>query len=283
MSAEIIDGRVIAQNLRQQISEEVAKLHEQTGTIPGLHVILIGDDPASQVYVQNKQKAADSVGIRSTVERYPDDVSHQKIIDRLKELREDPRVHGILVQTPVPPQIDFDEVVETIGPDKDVDGFHPYNLGMLASGNPRLIACTPLGIMHMLHYAGVEIRGRHAVVVGRSRTVGRPMAMLLLNENATVTTAHSQTRDLGEMTRQADILVVAVGRPRTVRGDMIKPGAVVIDVGINRVEGSLVGDVDFESARNVAGRITPVPGGVGPMTIATLLQNTYRVAAGEWQ
>lgn len=282
MSAEIIDGRQIAQQYRQELAEKITRLQAEKGITPGLRVVLIGDDPASHVYVNNKQKAAESVGINSSIERFDADVPHDAVAERIQDLRNDPNVHGILVQWPVPPQIRYDELIDLIGPDKDVDGFHPYNLGSLAGGHQRLVACTPLGIMNMLRTANISVAGKHAVVVGRSKIVGRPMSYLLLNANATVTVVHSYTRQMEVYTRQADILVVAAGRANLIDGSMIRPGATVIDVGINRLEGRLVGDVHFESAQTVAGAITPVPGGVGPMTIAMLLENTYRAATGAY-
>jgi methylenetetrahydrofolate dehydrogenase (NADP+)/methenyltetrahydrofolate cyclohydrolase len=278
VGAQLIDGKGIAAEIRQELTEEVAKLREQN-IVPGLTVVLVGDDPASQTYVRSKQRACEEVGIRSEVKRLPADTSQSQLIDLLKELNQDPKVHGILVQLPLPKHMDADEVLRAIDPGKDVDGFHPVNVGCLWTGlsHQGFVPCTPAGIMELLQRTGINPQGLHAVVVGRSNIVGKPIAALLLQANATVTICHSRTENLPEHCRGADILVAAVGKPRFIKGDWIKPGAVVIDVGINRVDGALCGDVD-ESAREAAGYLTPVPGGVGPMTIAELLSNTVAAA-----
>ena len=278
MGAQLIDGKGIAAEIRQEVKEEVAKLREQN-IVPGLTVVLVGDDPASQTYVRSKQRACGEVGIRSDVKKLPGDTSQSQLIELIEELNQDPEVHGILVQLPLPKHIDADAVLRKIDPTKDVDGFHPTNVGCLWTGlsHQGFVPCTPAGIMELLRRTGVDPRGLNAVVVGRSNIVGKPIAALLLEANATVTICHSRTQNLKEHCRRADILVVAVGKPRFIPGDWIKPSAVVIDVGINRVDGALCGDVD-ESAREVAGYLTPVPGGVGPMTIAELLQNTVKAA-----
>ncbi|NLJ68688.1 MAG: bifunctional methylenetetrahydrofolate dehydrogenase/methenyltetrahydrofolate cyclohydrolase FolD [Firmicutes bacterium] len=278
MGAQLIDGKGIAAEIRQELTEEVAKLREQN-IVPGLTVVLVGDDPASQTYVRSKQRACEEVGIRSEVKRLPADTSQSQLIDLIKELNQDPKVHGILVQLPLSKHMDADEVLRAIDPGKDVDGFHPVNVGCLWTGlsHQGFVPCTPAGIMELLQRTGINPQGLHAVVVGRSNIVGKPIAALLLQANATVTICHSRTENLPEHCRGADILVAAVGKPRFIKGDWIKPGAVVIDVGINRVDGALCGDVD-ESAREAAGYLTPVPGGVGPMTIAELLSNTVAAA-----
>ena len=275
MAATIIDGKALAKEVRAQIKQRVAELAETTGKKPGLAVVLVGENPASQIYVRNKERAATNIGFTSKVIRLPKETSQEALLDLVDRLNRDDTVHGILVQMPLPRHIDDDAVIRAIDPDKDVDGFHVVNAGRLMVGQDGFQSCTPKGVMRMLKHLGVEIAGRHAVVVGRSNIVGKPMAMMLLRENATVTVCHSRTADLGAITRQADILVVAVGRSELIRGDMIKPGAVVIDVGMNRDEaGKLHGDVAFDEAVEVAGAITPVPGGVGPMTIAMLMENT---------
>ncbi|MBV2234025.1 MAG: bifunctional methylenetetrahydrofolate dehydrogenase/methenyltetrahydrofolate cyclohydrolase FolD [Sterolibacterium sp.] len=280
-TAHIIDGNALAATVREQLAEHAAKLRQQ-GVSPCLAVILVGEDPASAVYVRNKVQACEKADIRSLKDVYAADVDPATVMRRIAELNADPSVHGILVQLPLPPQFDSDAVLEAIAPAKDVDGFHAENVGALMQGMPRFIPCTPYGVMKMLDAAGVPLKGAEAVIVGRSNIVGKPMAMLLLAAGCTVTVCHSQTRDLAFHTRRADILVAAVGRPRMITGEMIKPGATVIDVGINRLPaaegGKLCGDVDFASASQVAGFITPVPGGVGPMTITMLLANTIEAA-----
>lgn len=281
MTAQILDGKALAEELRTSFRARVDALTAQ-GHRPGLVVILVGEDPASQVYVRNKVNACEKVGLYSEKLTYPVDVAPQVVLDKIAELNADPKIHGILVQLPLPSQFDADKVLEAIAPEKDVDGFHAENVGALMQGNPRFIPCTPYGVMKMLEKGGVDLGGKEAVVVGRSNIVGKPMAMLLLAQGATVTVCHSRTADLKFHTSRADVLVAAVGRPKMITGDMIKPGAVVIDVGINRLPpeqgGKLCGDVDFDSCKEVASLITPVPGGVGPMTITMLLANTIEAA-----
>ncbi len=278
MTARLIDGKALAQQVRDEVAIRVKSLHDR-GTEPALAVILVGDDPASQVYVKHKVADCQGVGMRSILDRLPAQTSEATLLARIRELNADPAVHGILVQLPLPGHIDANQVIATIAPAKDVDCFHVASVGALMAGLPGFKPCTPHGCMRMLQAAGVDPRGKHAVVVGRSNIVGKPMAMLLLQASATVTICHSATADLGAMTRQADILVAAVGRRRMITADMVKPGAVVIDVGMNRDEaGKLCGDVDFDAVRNVASWITPVPGGVGPMTRAMLLVNTIEAA-----
>ncbi|HEY2630694.1 MAG TPA: bifunctional methylenetetrahydrofolate dehydrogenase/methenyltetrahydrofolate cyclohydrolase FolD [Usitatibacter sp.] len=278
MSATLIDGKAIAAIYRQEFAVRCARLKER-GVVPGLAVLLVGEDPASQVYVRNKALACNATGIHSEVHALPATTTQPELIAFVERLNADPAIHGILVQLPLPKPLDARVVIEAILPEKDVDGFHYFNVGSLVVGEPAFYPCTPWGVMKMLEHEGIAIEGAHAVVVGRSTIVGKPMALLLLNAGATVTICHSKTRDLGAMTRQADILVAAVGKARMIKAGMVKPGAVVIDVGINRLpDGKLAGDVDFEAVREVASRITPVPGGVGPMTIAMLLGNTVKSA-----
>ena len=279
MPCRLIDGKTLASKVRGEVAAEVARLKAKHGTTPGLVVVLVGEDPASQVYVRNKRKASDEVGFGGSIIRLPADTSQAALLDQLDQLNADPTVHGILVQLPLPKQIDERAVVERVDPLKDVDGFHPYNAGLLAIGTPRFAACTPSGVVRMLMENGVETRGAHAVVLGRSQIVGKSMALLLMRKgpggDATVTVCHTATRDIAAVAREADILIAAMGRPEAVRGDWIKPGAVVIDVGIHkRADGSLCGDVHRAEAEAVAGMLSPVPGGVGPMTIAMLLKNT---------
>ena len=283
MTAKIIDGKALADAVRAELAEKAAALKATQGIVPCLAVILVGADPASAVYVRNKVAACEKAGFRSIRETYPADVEPLVVLGKIAALNADPAVHGILVQLPLPQQFDSDAVLEAIDPAKDVDGFHAENVGALMQGKPRFIPCTPYGVMKMLESANVPLKGAEAVIVGRSNIVGKPMAMLLLAQSCTVAVCHSRTRDLAFHTRRADILVAAVGQAKMIGGDMIKPGATVIDVGINRLQsgpdaGKLCGDVDFESARQVAGAITPVPGGVGPMTIAMLLANTLEAA-----
>ena len=284
MSAEIIDGKAIAAALRQRIAKAVSQLQENHNLTPCLAVVLVGEDAASQVYVRNKGIATKEAGMVSLEFRLPADTSQETLLEKVRELNNDPSVHGILVQFPVPEQISQQAVIDTISPDKDVDGLHPQNAGRLVSGLPALTPCTPTGSVILAKQTLGDLTGKHAVVIGRSNLVGKPVAQLLLNENCTVTMAHSRTKDLAAVCRQADILVAAVGIAEMVQGDWIKPGACVIDVGINRVAGAeagktrLVGDVDFAAASALAGYITPVPGGVGPMTIACLLRNTVTAA-----
>ncbi len=285
MSATIIDGKAAAAMLRADIAVEVARFAAATGRSPGLAVVLVGDDPASAVYVRSKGKATVEAGMESFEHRLPADTSEANLLALVDTLNADPAVDGILVQLPLPPQIDADKVITRIDPDKDVDGFHPVNAGRLATGLPGFVPCTPYGCLMLLRSQLGSLSGKSAVVIGRSNIVGKPMALLLLGDSCTVTIAHSRTVDLPAVVRQADIVVAAVGRAEMVKGDWLKPGATVIDVGINRVAGAepgktkLVGDVDFASASAVAGAITPVPGGVGPMTIACLIRNTLVSAA----
>ncbi|MBC7325289.1 MAG: bifunctional methylenetetrahydrofolate dehydrogenase/methenyltetrahydrofolate cyclohydrolase FolD [Moorella sp. (in: Bacteria)] len=278
MPAQILDGKQIAAEVREEVKQEVAKLKEQ-GITPGLAVILVGENPASQVYVRNKHRACEEVGIYSVVHRLPAATTQAELLDLIEQLNNDSRIHGILVQLPLPDHIDEKTVIDTIALEKDVDGFSPANVGNLVIGDKCFYPCTPHGCMVLLDRTGIDPKGKKAVVVGRSNIVGKPMAMMLLARHATVTICHSRTKNLAEECRQADILVAAVGKPEMITGDMIKEGAVVIDVGINRVgDKKLVGDVHFASASEKAGWITPVPGGVGPMTIAMLLKNTVEAA-----
>jgi methylenetetrahydrofolate dehydrogenase (NADP+) / methenyltetrahydrofolate cyclohydrolase len=278
MTARIIDGKAIAAEYRAEYAIRVERLKNR-GIVPGLAVVIVGEDPASQIYVRNKALASGAIGMHSEVHALAADVMQSRLIDFVRALNASDAIHGILVQLPLPKHIDSRAVIEAIAPDKDVDGFHYFNVGSLVAGEPGFYPCTPWGVMKMLEHEDIAIEGRHAVVVGRSSIVGKPMALLLLNAGATVTICHSKTRDLGAMTRQADILVAAVGKAGLVTGGMVKPGAVVIDVGMNRLPDSkLTGDVDFAGASQVASRITPVPGGVGPMTIAMLLGNTVKSA-----
>ncbi|MCG6659846.1 bifunctional methylenetetrahydrofolate dehydrogenase/methenyltetrahydrofolate cyclohydrolase FolD [Halomonas campisalis] len=274
----LIDGKAQATRLREEIGRQVSRLRQHELVTPGLAVILVGEDPASQVYVRNKATQAREAGMSSFEYRLADSVPQTKLLDLIERLNRDPEVHGILVQLPLPPQVDESRVIQAIHPDKDIDGFHPINVGNIATGGHGMAPCTPLGCLMLLKHQLGDLSGKHAVVLGRSNIVGKPMASLLLQKHCTVTVAHSRTRQLEEVCCQADILVAAAGRTRLVKGDWIKPGATVIDVGINRIEADgrmrLVGDVDFDSAREVAGALTPVPGGVGPMTIACLLLNT---------
>ena len=270
MAARILDGKALAAQIRADVKQRVSALAFR----PGLAVILAGENPASRVYVRNKVRACEETGVRSFFIELPDTVSEAALLERIAALNADPAVHGILVQLPLPRHIDADRVLESVAPAKDVDGFHLHNLGALVAGQPGIVPCTPAGVMRLIEHAGVKLAGRHAVVIGRSNIVGKPQALLLLAQHATVTICHSRTADLGAVTRQADVLVAAVGKAKMVGADMVKPGACVIDVGINRLpDGGLAGDVDFEAARAVAGSISPVPGGVGPMTIAMLLEN----------
>jgi methylenetetrahydrofolate dehydrogenase (NADP+)/methenyltetrahydrofolate cyclohydrolase len=280
MTARIIDGKAIAQEVRAEWKLRADALKAR-GITPGLAVIIVGEDPASKVYVANKVKACAELGLYSEHIALPADTCEAALLAKIAEINANPKIHGLLVQLPVPKHIDSSKVIEAISPNKDVDGFHPINVGSLSAGNPGFVPCTPSGSMILLQKSGVSIEGKHAVVIGRSNIVGKPMAMLLLQQNATVTICTSKTVDLAKYTRDADILVVATGKPKMITGDMIKPGAAVIDVGINRMaDGKLCGDVDFASAKEVAGWLTPVPGGVGPMTITMLLANTVQAAEG---
>lgn len=274
----LIDGKAAAKKIRAELGLEVKALKDEKGVIPGLAVIIVGNDPASKVYVDKKHKACLQLGIHSEVYVMEETIEEGELLSKIDELNHRGDIHGILVQLPLPGHISEKKVIEKIDPDKDVDGFHPINAGKLLVGEETFLPCTPHGIIKLLELEGIEIEGKHAVVIGRSNIVGKPAASLLLQRNATVTTCHSKTKNLKEITQLADILVVALGSPNFVTADMVKPGAVVIDVGVNRLEKKLVGDVDFERVKEVAGYITPVPGGVGPMTITMLLYNTVMAA-----
>jgi methylenetetrahydrofolate dehydrogenase (NADP+) / methenyltetrahydrofolate cyclohydrolase len=277
--AKLIDGKAIAKTVRDEVMRGVEQFRAQYGRAPGLHVVLAGEDPASVVYTRNKEKQAKEIGMAGELHRLPASVSEAELLGLVQRLNADPAVDGILVQLPLPDGVRSSAVLETIDPKKDVDGFHPLNVGALWAGQPGLVPCTPRGCLRLLREAGVELKGARVTVVGRSNIVGKPVAALLLAEHATVTLAHSRTQDLPARCREADVLVVAIGRARFVHGDWVKPGATVIDVGMNRdADGKLCGDVDFASAERVAGAITPAPGGVGPMTIAMLLENTLNAA-----
>ncbi|KSU87522.1 bifunctional methylenetetrahydrofolate dehydrogenase/methenyltetrahydrofolate cyclohydrolase FolD [Priestia flexa] len=277
MTATIIKGKEVAAELRADLKEEVAQLKEQ-GVVPGLTVILVGDNPASHSYVKAKAKACEEIGVASEVIKRDVNITQEELLQEIQQLNESEAVHGILVQLPLPNHIDEKAVLNAISPKKDVDGFHPVSVGNMVIGDECYLPCTPHGIIELIKRSGEEISGKHAVVIGRSNIVGKPVAMLLLQENATVTIAHSRTKDLSAMIKQADILVSAVGRPRLVKAEDLKPGAIVIDVGNTMENGKLVGDIDYEPAKEVAGYITPVPGGVGPMTITMLLKNTVDAA-----
>ena len=274
---KILDGKKVASEARERIAVIVKEIKKSGKVPPGLAVVLVGDNPASKVYVGQKEKACKEVGFESFLYRLPEETTQQELLELVAKLNEDPKVHGILVQLPLPKHLNETEVIEAIRPEKDVDGFHPMNLGKLVAGLPCTVPCTPKGIMYLLEYYGIEIEGKNAVVVGRSNIVGKPVAHLLLQKNATVTICHSRTKNLEAITQEADILVVAAGKPHFITQHMVKKGAVVVDVGINRLESGLVGDVDFDGVRMKASWITPVPGGVGPMTIAMLLQNTLEM------
>lgn len=282
MPAAIIDGKAAAADLRETLAGEVSKFVEVTNVQPHLAAVLVGEDPASAVYVRNKQRACDKAGIRSTLHRLPAEITEEGLLTLIDQLNNDPTVHGILVQLPLPGHIQEQVVLDAVTPLKDVDCFHPENVGLMVQGRPRFLPCTPHGVQQLLLSSGTQVAGAHAVVLGRSEIVGKPMAMMLVQRgeaaNATVTVCHSRTQGLAEITKQADIIVAAIGRPRFVTADMVKPGAVIIDVGINRVDDKLVGDVDYEPVAEIASAITPVPGGVGPMTIAMLLKNTLTAA-----
>ena len=278
MTAQLIDGNALAKTIRAEVAGRTAAL-KASGVNPALSIILVGDDPASQVYTKHKVNDSTETGLAATLERYPADMSEADLLARIRALNDDRKVHGILVQLPLPRHMDSQKVIETISPAKDVDGFHVSSAGALMTGAPGFWPCTPHGCMKMLESIGYDLRGKHAVVIGRSNIVGKPMAMMLLAKSATVTICHSATQDLGAITRQADVIVAAVGKLNLLTADMVKPGAVVIDVGMNRKEdGKLAGDVDFDGVKEVAGWITPVPGGVGPMTRAMLLANTLEAA-----
>jgi methylenetetrahydrofolate dehydrogenase (NADP+)/methenyltetrahydrofolate cyclohydrolase len=279
MAATILDGKSLAAAVRANVKQSVAALAAR-GVRPGLAVILAGDDPASRIYVRNKTRACDETGVRSTQFEYASSVQESELLERVAALNEDPAVHGILVQLPLPRQVDADRILQAVSPEKDVDGFHPFNLGALVAGRPKVVPCTPAGVMRLIEHAGVPLAGRRAVVIGRSTIVGKPLALLLLQKNATVTICHSKSVDIERTAKEADLLIAAVGRAKLVGAAMVKPGACVIDVGVNRLaDGSLAGDVDFDAVKDVAGWITPVPGGVGPMTIAMLLENCLKAAS----
>jgi methylenetetrahydrofolate dehydrogenase (NADP+)/methenyltetrahydrofolate cyclohydrolase len=279
----LLDGKKLAQEMQQEIADQVAALVRERGVRPGLAAVLVGDDPASQIYVRNKRKACGQVGIESWLHAPPRDLTQEELLDLIDRLNADVRVHGILVQLPLPPQIEEAAVIRAVSPLKDVDGFGPENLGLLAAGHPRFLPCTPAGIQQLLLRNNIPVEGQHVVIVGRSNIVGKPLALILMQKapgaNATVTVCHSRSRDLPAITRQAEILVMAIGQARFLKADMVRPGAVVVDVGMNRpADGKLCGDVDFEAVSPVASAITPVPGGVGPMTITMLLHNTLQAA-----
>ena len=280
MTAIRIDGKKISALVKEEVQAEAAAFIQKTGVVPHLAAVLVGDDPASHVYVRNKERACEKCGLKSTLHRLAESTTQDQLLQLVHDLNADESVHGILVQLPLPEHLDAVPVLDAILPLKDVDGFHPENVGLMLQGRPRFLPCTPHGVMKMLEHHQVQTAGCHAVVIGRSDIVGKPMGALLIQRgaDATVTTCHSRTSNIGAVTRQADLLIAAVGIPEFVKGDMIKPGAVVIDVGINRVDDQLVGDVAFEEAEKVASMITPVPGGVGPMTIAMLLKNTLMAA-----
>jgi methylenetetrahydrofolate dehydrogenase (NADP+)/methenyltetrahydrofolate cyclohydrolase len=283
--SELIDGKKVSEDTRAEIAKGIEELKSSSGITPGLAAVLVGDDPASEIYVRNKRKACEKVGIYSEEHKLPAETTEEELLELVNKLNNDDKIHGILVQLPLPDHINETNILRNVSPLKDVDGFHPENVGRLVEGNPRFISCTPYGIIKMLDYYNIEIKGAEAVVVGRSNIVGKPVGILLLHRHATVTTCHSRTKNLGEVTRRADILVAAIGRANFITADMVKDGAVVIDVGINRnEEGKLTGDVDFANLSDKVSYITPVPGGVGPMTITMLLWNTLKsakLAAGQ--
>jgi len=279
VAARLIDGKTLAQQVRERLAKESAELLGRTGIKPGLATILVGDDPASHLYVKNKQKASDAAGIYIDDHKLPASTTQAELLALIGKMNVDPKIHGILVQLPLPKQIDSKTILEAVSPDKDADGFHPYNFGRLVEGHPVFEACTPKGVIKMIESTGVTIEGKRAVVLGRSNIVGKPLALMLLQRNATVTICHSKTRDLPAVCREAELLLVAIGKAKFVTADMVREGAVVIDVGTNRLpDGKVVGDVDFEPVSQKAGWISPVPGGVGPMTIAMLLENTVESA-----
>ena len=279
MAATLLDGKSLAASVRAGVKQSVAALAAR-GIRPGLAVILAGNDPASRVYVRNKTRACEETGVRSSQFEYPASVQEKELLERVAALNADPAVHGILVQLPLPGRIESEKILEAVSPQKDVDGFHPSNLGALLAGKPKVVPCTPAGVMRLIEHAGVPLAGRSAVVIGRSSIVGKPLALLLLQKNATVTICHSKSVNIEQIASQADILIAAVGRPKLVGAAMVKPGACVIDVGINRLAGgTLAGDVDFNAVKDIAGWLTPVPGGVGPMTIAMLLENCLKAAS----
>lgn len=282
VSAEIIDGKALSKSFRDQIAREVEEFKAESQVTPHLTAILVGDDPASAVYVRNKERACEKAGIQSTLKRLPAETTQAELTELVQQLNADPEVHGILVQLPLPKHINETAILDIVNPLKDVDAFHPENVGLIVQGRPRYLPCTPYGIQQMILSTKMETAGKHVVILGRSEIVGKPMAMLMIQRgagaDATVTICHSRTQNLTEIVRSADIIIAAIGQPEFVKADMVKPGAVVIDVGINRVGDKLLGDVDFEPVKEVASAITPVPGGVGPMTIAMLLKNTLTAA-----
>jgi methylenetetrahydrofolate dehydrogenase (NADP+) / methenyltetrahydrofolate cyclohydrolase len=287
MAARILDGKSLALQIRTETARQVARLQATTGVVPCLAAVLVGEDPASQVYVRNKETACEKAGMTSRLFRMPESTSTAQLLELLDRLNADPKIHGILVQLPLPKGIDERSVLDRVLPAKDVDAFSPENVGLISQGRPRFLPCTPHGVLRLLHQSGIEIAGREVVVVGRSEIVGKPLVSMCLqrmgpggssNANATVTCCHSQTRDLAAVTRRADILIVAIGKPHAITAEMVRPGAVVIDVGINRVGDRLVGDVDYDALLPLASAITPVPGGIGPLTIAMLLENTLMAA-----
>ncbi|MDD4295481.1 MAG: bifunctional methylenetetrahydrofolate dehydrogenase/methenyltetrahydrofolate cyclohydrolase FolD [Ruminiclostridium sp.] len=277
MSAKILNGKEVSARIKGELRDKVTDL-KKDGIFPGLAVVLVGNDPASRVYVNSKKKACEFIGIESFEYTLPEDATEQQLLELVKKLNSDKQVNGILVQLPLPKHINEENIINAINPSKDVDAFHPANVGRIMTGNPIFLPCTPAGVMELIHESGIDVKGKECVVVGRSNIVGKPQAMLLLAEHGTVTICHSRTVNLEEVCKRADILVAAVGKPEFIKGNMIKSGAVVIDVGINRVDGKIVGDVEFASASEVASAITPVPGGVGPMTIAMLMKNTVKAA-----
>jgi methylenetetrahydrofolate dehydrogenase (NADP+)/methenyltetrahydrofolate cyclohydrolase len=282
MPATILDGKKLAQQIRSELSEEVVEFIQNNGVVPCLAAVIVGDDPASEVYVRNKRKACETVGIDSQLHRLPADAPAEDLLKLVSKLNKDNEVHGILIQLPLPKQIDSGRILSAVSPVKDVDAFHPENVGRLVQGRPRFLPCTPQGVQQLLVRSGIEVAGRHVVIIGRSDIVGRPLSIMLSQKgkgaDATVTVCHSRTPDLAAVARSADILIVAIGQANFVTAEMVKPGAAVIDVGINRTDAGVVGDVDFDAVREVAGAITPVPGGIGPLTIAMLLKNTLSAA-----
>lgn len=280
MPAQILDGKNLAKQIRRELADEVAAFHKESGITPTLAAVLVGDDPASEVYVRNKRRDCEEVGIASVLEKLPAETTQEQLLTVIEQLNEDSRIHGILVQLPLPKQIDTEAVLEAVSPHKDVDAFHPENVGRLVQGRPVFLPCTPHGVVELLKRNNIPTAGKHVVVVGRSDIVGKPLSIMLAQKgaDATVTLCHSRTADLPSVTRLADVLVVAIGKPNFITADMVRPGATVVDVGINRVESGLVGDVDYESVSEVAGAITPVPGGVGPLTRVMLLVNTLTAA-----
>jgi methylenetetrahydrofolate dehydrogenase (NADP+)/methenyltetrahydrofolate cyclohydrolase len=285
MPAVLLNGKQLAEQIQKELADEVAKFAASSGVAPCLAAVLVGENPASEIYVRNKQLACQRVGIQSQLHRLRTSATTDDLLALIERLNSDRAVHGILVQTPLPPQVDSSRVLSSVSPSKDVDAFHPENVGLIAQGRPRFFPCTPYGIQQLLVRNGIETAGRHVVIVGRSDIVGKPMAMMLMQRgpggDATVTVCHSRTSNLAEITRQAEILIVAIGRARFITAEMVKPGAVVVDVGMNRVDGKLYGDVDFPGVSEVAGHITPVPGGVGPLTVTMLLHNTLLAARAQ--